>query len=271
MKVLISLSLLFMMIHVSLAGPFFKSQKQNREYSQCSDKSNGRQCGNFNAQTQIKRSDAKSHSRDAELGSAGNEGLGRGRSVPAGAKVTSSIAGQSARSSSGRQRRSATISSSAPSQSQATHAARVEISRHERLPSDHEEELIEEGEVLVTELRSILDEMSANEFLELANDISEEDLIDDEDEEMSFDDSAPENADLRSRTKRSIVFLLKKHLLKGHIRRKLLGAKLRHKARKLGHAARGAAGHAVRLGILGAGAAGLGGLAGVGYSSANNN
>jgi len=267
MKVLISLSLLFMMIHVSLAGPFFKSQKQNKEYSQCSDKSNGRQCRNLNAQTQIRRSDAKSQSRGTELSSAGNEGLGRGRSVPA---ATSSIAGQSARSSSGRQRRSATISSSASSQSR----ARVESSRHERLPSDHEEELIEEDEVLVAELRSILDEMSASEFLELANDISEEDLIDDEeDEEVSSDvtDSAPENADLRSRTKRSIVFLLKKHLLKGHIRRKLLGAKLRHKARKLGHAARGAAGHAVRLGILGAGAAGLGGLAGVGYSSANNN
>jgi len=270
MKVLISLSLLFMMIHVSLAGPFFKSQKQNKEYSQCSDKSNGRQCRNPNAQTQIRRSDAKSHSRDTELSSAGNEG----RSVPVGAKVTRSIAGQSARSSSGRERRSATMSSSAPSQSQATLAARVQSSRHERLPSDHEEELIEEDEVLVAELRSILDEMSASEFLELANDISEEDLIDDEeDEEVSSDvtDSAPENADLRSRTKRSIVFLLKKHLLKGHIRRKLLGAKLRHKARKLGHAARGAAGHAVRLGILGAGAAGLGGLAGVGYSSANNN
>ena len=185
-----------------------------------------------------------------------------------GAKVTSSIAGQSARSSSGRQRRSATISSSASSQSR----ARVESSRHERLPSDHEEELIEEDEVLVAELRSILDEMSASDFLELANDISEEDLID-EDEEVSSDvtDSDPDHTDLRSRTKRSIVFLLKKHLLKGHIRRKLLGAKLRHKARKLGHAARGAAGHAVRLGILGAGAAGLGGLAGVGYSSANNN
>ena len=183
-----------------------------------------------------------------------------------GAKATSSIAGQSARSSSGRRRRRAAISSSAPGQSQAS-------SRHERLPSDNEEELIEEDEVLVAELRSILDEMSASEFLELANDISEEDLIDDEDEEVSSDvtDSAPGNADLRSRTKRSIVFLLKKHLLKGHIRRKLLGAKLRHKARKLGHAARGAAGHAVRLGILGAGAAGLGGLAGVGYSSANNN
>jgi len=270
MKVLISLSLLIMMIHVSLTGPFLKSQKQNREYIQCSDKSNGRQCGNLNPQTRIRRSDAKSNSRDTELSSAGNEGPGRGRSVPVGAKATTSIAGQSARSSSGRQRRSATISSSASSQSR----ARVESSRHERLPSDHEEELIEEDEVLVAELRSILDEMSASEFLELANDISEEDLIDDEeDEEVSSDvtDSAPENADLRSRTKRSIVFLLKKHLLKGHIRRKLLGAKLRHKARKLGHAARGAAGHAVRLGILGAGAAGLGGLAGVGYSSANNN
>jgi len=263
MKTLMSLSLLFMMIHVSLAGPFFKSQQQNSEYSQqCSDKSSGGKCGHFKAQPQIRRSDAKSHSRgDIELSSAGNEGLGRGRSVPVGTKATSSSTGHSTGRSSERQRRYASISSSAPSQSQFTPTARSEN-------SDHEEELIEEDEVLEAELKSILDEMSANEFLELASDISEEDLLDDEDEEVSSD--VTEIAS-NSRTKRSIVFLLKKHLLKGHIRRKLLGKKLRHKARKIGHAARGAAGHAVRLGILGGGAIALGGAAGVGYSSANNN
>jgi len=257
MKTLMSLSLLFMMIHVSLAGPFFKSQQQNSEYSQqCSDKSSGGKCGHFKAQPQIRRSDAKSHSRgDIELSSAGNEGLGRGHSVPVVTKATSS----KARQSTGRVRRYASISSSAPSQSQSTPAPRGES-------SDHEEELMEEDEVLVAELKSILDEMSASEFLELASDISEEDLIDDEDEEVSSDVT-----EIASRTKRSIVFLLKKHLLKGHIRRKLLGKKLRHKARKIAHAARGAAGHAVRLGILGGGAIALGGAAGVGYSSANNN
>jgi len=255
MKTLMSLSLLFMMIHVSLAGPFFKSQQQNSEYSQkCSDKSSGSKCGTFKAQPQIRRSDAKSHSRDTELSSAGNEGVG---SAPLGTKATSSSAGQST----GRVRRYASISSSAPSQSQFTSTARGES-------SDHEEELIEEDEELEAELKSILDEMSASEFLELASDISEEDLIDDEDEEVSSDVT---EIDSNSRTKRSIVFLLKKHLLKGHIRRKLLGKKLRHKARKIGHAARGAAGHAVRLGILGGGAIALGGAAGVGYSSANNN
>jgi len=259
MKTLMSLSLLFMMIHVSLAGPFFKSQQQNSEYSQqCSDKSSGGKCGTFKAQPQIiRRSDAKSHSRDSELSSAVNEGLGRGHSVPVGTKATSSKAGQST----GRVRRYASFSSSAPSQSRSTPAARAES-------SDHEEELIEEDEELEAELKSILDEMSASEFLELASDISEEDLIDDEDEEVSSDVT---EIDSNSRTKRSIVFLLKKHLLKGHIRRKLLGKKLRHKARKIGHAARGAAGHAVRLGILGGGAIALGGAAGVGYSSANNN
>ena len=202
------------------------------------------------------RSDAKSHSRDSELSSAGNEGLGRGHSAPVGTKATSSSAGQSTGSASGRVRRYASISSSAPSQSQSTSTARGESSDHE------------EDEELEAELKSILDEMSASEFLELASDISEEDLIDDDDEEVSSD--VTEIAS-NSRTKRRIVFLLKKHLLKGHIRRKLLGKKLRHKARKIGHAARGAAGHAVRLGILGGGAIALGGAAGVGYSSANNN
>jgi len=262
MKTLMSLSLLFMMIHVSLAGPFFKSQQQNSEYSQqCSDKSSGGKCRNFKAQPQIRRSDAKSHGRDSELSSAGNDGQGRGHSVPVGTKASSSSAGQSKGSASGRFRRYASISSSAPSQSRSTPTAIGES-------SDHEEEQIEEDEVLEAELKSILDEMSANEFLELASDISEEDLLDDEDEEVSSD--VTEIAS-NSRTKRSIVFLLKKHLLKGHIRRKLLGKKLRHKARKIGHAARGAAGHAVRLGILGGGAIALGGAAGVGYSSANNN
>jgi len=243
------------MIQVSLAGPFFKSQQQNSEYSQqCSDKSSGRQCGNLKAQPQIKRSDTKSHSRDSELSSARNEGLGRGQSAPLGTKATSS----SARQSTGRVRRYASISSSAPSsQSQSTSAARGESNNHE------------EDEVLEAELRSILDEMSASEFLELASDISEEDLIDDEDDEEVSSDVTKIASN--SRTKRSIVFLLKKHLLKGHIRRKLLGKKLRHKARKIAHAARGAAGHAVRLGILGGGAIALGGAAGVGYSSANNN
>jgi len=259
MKTLMSLSLLFMMIHVSLAGPFFKSQQQNSEYSQqCSDKSSGGKCGTFKAQPQIRRSDAKSHGRDPELSSAGNEGLGRGHghSIPLGMKATSSSARQSSGSALGRQRRYASISSSAPSQSRSTPTARGESSDHE------------EDEELEAELKSILDEMSASEFLELASDISEEDLIDDEDEEVSSDVT---EIDSNSRTKRSIVFLLKKHLLKGHIRRKLLGKKLRHKARKIGHAARGAAGHAVRLGILGGGAIALGGAAGVGYSSANNN
>jgi len=254
MKTLMSLSLLFMMIHVSLAGPFFKSQQQNSEHSQqCSDKSSGGKCGTFKAQPQIRRSDAKSHSRATELSSAGNEGLGKGHNAPVGTKATSSSAGQST----GRVRRYASISSSAPSQSQSTPAARGESSDHE------------EDEELEAELRSILDEMSATEFLELASDISEEDLIDDEDDEEVSSDVTKIASN--SRTKRSIVFLLKKHLLKGHIRRKLLGKKLRHKARKIGHAARGAAGHAVRLGILGGGAIALGGAAGVGYSSANNN
>ena len=223
------------------------------------------------------RSDGKSQSRDTELSSVENEGEGREHSSPVGTKATSSSAGQSARSAPGRLRRSTSIHSSAQSQSQVTPAARVESSRPERLPSDREEELIEDEE-FVAELRSVLDEMSASEFLELTSDISEEDLIDDDVEEVSSDVTAPVNANLNSRTKRGIVFMLKKHLLKGHIRRKILGKKLRHKARKIAHKARkiahkarGATGHAVRLGILGAGAAGLGGLAGAGYSSANNN
>ena len=150
-------------------------------------------------------------------------------------------------------------------------AIRDERSQQERLPSDHEVELIEDEE-LEAELRSILDKMPASDFLELASEISEEDLIDEEDEEESPDVNGigQDDVQLNSRTKRGIVFTLKKHLLKGHIRRKLLRKGLRH---KLGHKARGAVRHAVRLGVLGAPvvAAGAGGAAGVAFYSPNQN
>ena len=151
-------------------------------------------------------------------------------------------------------------------------AIRDERSQQERLPSDHEVELIEDEE-LKAELRSILDKMPASDFLELASEISEEDLIDEEDEEESPDVNGigQDDVQLNSRTKRGIVFTLKKHLLKGHIRRKLLRKGLRH---TLGHKARGAVRHAVRLGVLGAPglvAAGAGGAAGVAFYSPNQN
>ena len=162
------------------------------------------------------------------------------------------------------------LSRTAPIKSPSTSKATIrdESIHHKRLPSDHEVELIEDEE-LEAELRSILDKMPASDFLELASDISEDYLIEDEDEEDSPDitGNASVDAQLNSRTKRGIVFKLKKHLLKGHIRRKLL-------RKGLGHKARGAVRHAVRLGVLGAPglvAVGAGGAAGVAFYSPNQN
>ena len=147
---------------------------------------------------------------------------------------------------------------------------RDDRSQQKRLPSDHEVELIEDEE-LNAELRSILDKMPASDFLELASDISEDDLFaEDEEDSPAITGNASVDAKLNSRTKRGIVFTLKKHLLKGHIRRKLLRKGLRH---KLGHKARAAVRHAVRLGVLGAPvvAIGAGGAAGAAFYSPNQN
>merc|ERR1712003_46418 len=98
-------------------------------------------------------------------------------------------------------------------------------SRHKRSASDHGEELtIEDEEELEAELRSVLDEMSAKDLLELSNELSEEDLneLTEEDESSDVTGIAVVDNDLNSRSKRGI-FLTKKHLLKKLLKKGLPG------------------------------------------------
>jgi len=81
-------------------------------------------------------------------------------------------------------------------------------SRHKRSVSDHEEEA--EDEELDTMLRSALDGISASEFLEMTSELSDEDLTEDAEEEVTTGVAV---VDANSRAKRSLTHL--KKALKG--------------------------------------------------------
>merc|ERR1712147_554479 len=90
-------------------------------------------------------------------------------------------------------------------------------SRHKRSASNIEEEV--EDEELDTMLRSALDGISASEFLEMTSELSEDDLDEDDDDELTTGVAV---VDANSRAKRSVK----------HIKKALLGLKIGKKVGK---------------------------------------